>query len=392
MGEVPTPPIPEWTRLAPHRPLGPGDPARLPRPDPAGERVADLVRAGKTTVLVAGPVGVGKSTEVAAAAAALQSVRIACIVPLDRFEDMRKIEPDQAALRLAGRLVWLCIEKLGMAISEDLREGLYLSGVLPEAHRGDAGGVLTATPQTLLVAAIEEVARLSQQGRVAFLVDGLEKSPPEVARDVFDVLSLLPDHVDVVAVVPWSAVYGPASQEVVRPGESLVALRPLDVEGVRAARARAWLVGLLARRLGLAVESPSAIDPVQFPPGSTAIVPPDDFVPDVVQRAAFGSGGIPRSFLQLLSDASAYAAISGRPWPCEDDLDGALRDHADSFRRLLLPGDVEACEAADGTDGRALELDRKLRLLGHGMLLERVDEAGLVALRPHPLLRPLLHG
>jgi hypothetical protein len=38
----------------------------------------------------------------------------------------------------------------------------------------------------------------------------------------------------------------------------------------------------------------------------------------------------------------------------------------------LLPGDVDAIRSAAGTNGSELELDRKIRLMAHGILLERL--------------------
>ncbi len=95
---------PDWKALMPHRPLDPGDAAYVDRPADGGRAIADLVIAGKSTVLVAGPVGVGKSTELAAAAQGLQADRVVCLAPLDRWENMRRITAERALLRIAGTL------------------------------------------------------------------------------------------------------------------------------------------------------------------------------------------------------------------------------------------------------------------------------------------------
>ncbi|MCB9531335.1 MAG: hypothetical protein H6700_06185 [Myxococcales bacterium] len=87
-----------------------------------------------------------------------------------------------------------------------------------------------------------------------------------------------------------------------------------------------------------------------------------------------------------MADAGSYAAIRGRRgWPLPEDLDDAVADSADSFRRLLLPGDTAAVARVAGTSGAELDLDRKVRLLSHGVLLERMRN-GRLELEVHPLL------
>ena len=65
-------------------------------------------------------------------------------------------------------------------------------------------------------------------------------------------------------------------------------------------------------------------------------------------------------------------------------MNDACADQIDSFRRLLLPGDVDAIRSAAGTNGSELELDRKIRLMAHGILLERLRN-GIRTLDVHPL-------
>jgi hypothetical protein len=104
-----------------------------------------------------------------------------------------------------------------------------------------------------------------------------------------------------------------------------------------------------------------------------------------VNEAIRWSGGLPRVFLQLLADAGSYAKLRrSDPWPIVEDLNDARADQIDSFRRLLLPGDVDAIRGAAGTNGSELELDRKIRLMAHGILLERLRNGARV-LDVHPL-------
>lgn len=112
-----------------------------------------------------------------------------------------------------------------------------------------------------------------------------------------------------------------------------------------------------------------------------------------IKRLTVWSSGLPRDFLQLAADAATYARLRrGADWPDQADLLSARMDFIESFRRALQPGDEEALRKVDGTDGRELELERKLRMLAQGLLLEVASPAGVPfkVMRPHNLVRPLL--
>lgn len=373
--------LPDWSRLAPNRPLDPGDAAYVPRPVDA-PRIPDWILTGRSPLLVVGPVGVGKSTELAFAAQALKNSRIACLVPLDRFENMRTLTAEQALLRIAGRLAYVAVKALHLPITPVLldeldRYGVLAGGVAPKVTSGfplrserDVGD--------LAILAIREIARKSTQGRVTLLIDGLEKTPPEPARLVFDALEGLHSEVELVVVVPWHAAYGPGAETVIVSGEKLVVVPPVEVEGEAGAAGVAFLRNVAARRLQLD-EATLAQAPATFgAPGG------------VLDTCARLSGGIPRSFLQLLADAVSYARIlDGKAWPEPAHVAQAVADQRESFRRLLTPGDDDALRIVDGADGRDLALEQKLRLLAHGVLLER-HERGQPVMRPHPIVRSLL--
>jgi hypothetical protein len=361
---------PDWKALTPHRPLDPGEAAYVERPD-GGRAIADLVLAGKSTVLVAGPVGVGKSTELAAAAQRLQTDRVACLVPLDRWENMRRITAERALLRIAGRLAYVAQRVLKLPLSPSLYASLVTHGVLtPDPALGNTLSNFQGSPAMLARATVEEVTRLSAQQHVAILVDGTEKISGESAAELFDALAALPEELDLVVVVPWSAAYGRPPASVIRQGERLFTLRALPVEGALGDDGQFFLRQMLVQRI-----APASLT--------------TDFRP-ILDCAAVWSGGIPRMFLQLVADAATNARLRRHgPWPTLEDLQNAVVDLRDSFRRILLPGDTEALRAVDGTDGREMLPDRKLRLLAHAALLERAGEHGPF-MEPHPLVRMLI--
>jgi hypothetical protein len=319
--------------------------------------------ADRSPLLVGGPAGVGKSTELARAAELLQPNRVACLVQLDRFESMRRLTPDRMRLRIVQRVGYLAQAVLHLPLSQSLRNAL-------EEANAELGGVSAThetTPSVLLNVALTEIMRVSNQGKLTLLIDGLEKVPPGVdSLDLFEALGSIRDEVELVVVIPWHAAFGPQAETVVRIGERFIAVRALDVDGPTGEPGRAFLRKLLARRLRLKHE-------------------PDEAEGLVVDEAIRWSGGLPRLFLQLMADAGSYAKLRrSEPWPLAEDLNDAVADQVDSFRRLLLPGDVDAVRAIAGTNGSELDLDRKIRLMAHGILLERLRDGARI-LDAHPL-------
>lgn len=378
-----------WKALAPHRPLDPGEAGYVIPPSGYAERVAKRVTTGTSTVLVGGPVGVGKSTELARIATLLQDSRVACLVQVDRVENIRRLTPDQLLLRIAGGLVEVARGPSGLGASKALTDALRAAGALALNVIGvdlpPSSTTFTGSPLSLVNAARNEISRRAPERRIALLLDGLEKLPESPhAHEVLATLGQLGDDVDLVVVVPWFLAFG-ASDDAVRPGAQFVPLPAPEVQGPDGQQGRQFLVDVLTQRLGLPREVLST------GPNATAA---DVAQPRraLVLNAIRWSGGLPRTFLQLMADAAQYAQIRrGEDWPSEQDLADAVADLRDSFRRALLPGDTDALRLADGTDGREMELARKIRLLARGILLERFRPSGPV-MDVHPLVRPLLGG
>lgn len=305
-----------------------------------------LVLTNHCPVLLGGPAGAGKSTELAHAAHLLQRHRVACLIQLDRLENMRLIDGIRLMQLIASHVARFATQELQLPLPANLVE---------ESHAG--GGY--SSNVALVKRILSEVARLSQQGQVALLLDGLDRMPQDSGwQQLAAALANLPTDVDVVAVVPSHVFFGPRGKVIVRAGEQVVSTRALVVDGGEYGQAgRSFLAEVLRRRLHL---SGAGFDAAK-----------DDLVAD----AALISAGIPRTFLQLMSAAAAYADIRrNEKWPVPEELRDAFLDQVDSLRRLLLPGDADAAKAAAGTDGTGLEPARRMRLMSHGILLERVQE------------------
>ena len=387
---------PDWALLAPHRPLDPGSENYVRPPWSAGDDIAERVMAGSPIILVGGPAGAGKSTELARAATVLRDKgdRVACLAPVDLWENMRKLTPDQLLLRIAGRLAYVAEVQFHFGLSNTARSGLAQAGVYHEPKMMLMMMPFEGSPVSLVRAVIAEVLRLSGQRQITLLIDGMEKvADPAASADLFEALAGLADSAEIVAVVPWNITYRRHDDNVIRPGERWAIVSPGIVEGVEGAPTRAFLRGIVAKRLGFEVD---LLDPSASGMHFGARLLGEDVVPtsfvELVERAAVSSGGLARVFLQLVADAGTYARLRrDGDWPDSEDLVDAESDMEDSFRRALQPGDTDAVLKAVGTDGRELELDRKVRLLARGILLERRNGTG-VQMEIHPLARRVIKG
>jgi hypothetical protein len=363
-------PLEHWnTKLAPHVPLVPGDAHFVQRSEATSVEIAQWVRVGQAPILVGGPAGAGKSTELAHATALLRSERATCLVQLDRMENMRRLAPERMMQRLVLALTDVIEREFHASLSGGLAE--RVTGV--RAALANLPYSMTLPVATVVRSAAGELERAASRP-VALLIDGLEKCPPGPATlELFDALATIADAAALVVVIPWHVAFGPAGgDEVVRAGERLLSTRALDVTAPDPVgdHARASLRKMFCRRIGW--------EPTDLHGENRR----------VVDGAVTHSGGIPRTFLQLMASAAGYAQIRGRVlFPSDDDLQSAIRDQQDSFRRLLLPNDVDAICQNEGTSGTELTLDQRIRLLAHGLLLERLRSDGPI-LEVHPLARP----
>jgi hypothetical protein len=369
-----------WKALIPHKPIGLDGRLYVEPPTSGAQEIARRIRAGAGAILVGGPAGVGKSTELARAAALLDTDCIPCLSPLSLFENMRKLDASQLAIRLFDFL-HIAAEKRNVELSEDVTSLAHATySIVGERRVADDVG-FEASPTDALRQIVLEIGRLTGR-RIVFLIDGLEKIVDvQQSLDLFGELSTLPNQASIVAVVPWHATFGMRGDALIRPGEWFLPLRALEAFGDAGKQGRECLLAILARRLQAGTEPASAANADWGALGLT------ESERAIALGAVTWSGGIFRTFLQVMADAGTYALLrSHEAWPEEQDLENAVADLQDSFRRLLQPGDTAAIRAAAGTDGRELDLPRKVRLMAHGILLERVRDRRPF-LEIHPLAR-----
>lgn len=350
-----------WSALDPYREtLADGVDHYVEPPHHAGTRLARRLSLPGQRVALWGPVGSGKSTELRAAARRLVPDALAAFVALDDALDLRHVPPDWEVFAEIGRAVLDAAGSIGLQPSPPLRERLELAGLLRGPWRPSLGSAEVV---------VELLRELQRRKPVVILIDGLEKPSPEVAREVLRVVTPATREANLAVVLSPMLVTGPAAYEVLTDlGFRETALRAAVVDpsfGEAAEEGRAFLNEIASRRLG-------TIDPALAP---------------LFDRAAVLSGGIPRTFLQLLRDAHTAAALAGRDQLVDEDLDEAYDDHRSSMRRLLQDGDIGALLSAKGTTGVEMPVDRRTRLLAHGLLLE-YDLPGKrdPVVVPHPLL------
>jgi len=356
----------DWRALTPDHPVTTGEGTYVSR-RVGGDRLAALVRNGLAPLLVCGPDGCGKTTEVLRAAEVLTGDLRAVRVELRDLCPLEEVTERRVLFGVAERLLDHTVDhqeqfQPSEALVADLRAS---DPVFPRGHG------LRRLPLDLVQAVAEEITRQLEGTRLVLLVDGLDEVPVEQGRTVALALYRVRDLLDVVLVTSPALVNGPQNHAVVTRYRvfSVPVLPVADADGLDGEPGRRFLAEIARKRLGID-EVPAELE-------------------EALGRVALMSGGVPRTFLRLLHDAGLYAFLAEREVPDEEDIAEAVRDHADSLRRVLQAGDLDALAAAAATSGLDVPADRRVRFLSHALLVEYV-RGGEVVVFPHPLIQRLL--
>lgn len=356
----------DWKALSPTRPLGPAETATgslyVPRLGEGAKEIDALLNAGlEQPIGIFGPAGAGKSTELAALAELRQTCWVGPLIRLDKvlpYSDATST--DDVLTAIAHDTIRIAGESLGLKLPGTL--GSVLDP--PVEWRGLKGF-------DFLLAAVREIRSASRQRSVGLLVDGLEKASGGLARRTLANLERLRGEAQVVVVIPMDLATGPAASALheyhaISIGPVVVTpnLDPSADEGTR------FLFEVVARRLGVASRD------VGRDGDTTAIA---------IRRAILLSGGLVRTCLQLVQKAALYAVMRGKSAPDVEDVDRAGREQQAFLLRLLKDGDIAALRAVHGTTGIELEMERRVRFLANGLVLEYRTARGTVA-RVCPLL------
>ncbi len=255
---------------------------------------------------------------------------------------------------------------MSMALaSQSLFEAIALSfHAGGDGENKDAGGNLDE-----ILVRVRNFKKRVKSREVAFLFDGLEKMQAQDAFSTVKSILSLREEVKLIIVVPLALVTGPETYALSSEGVRVFSIRAVPV-GQHSREGEQFLKDIAMQKLGV----------TELPPG----------LDEIFELAARASGGLARTFLQILQDAAGYAALEQRDSPAREDLRNAVQDHMESFQRLLREGDRKALSEANGSDGLEVPLERRLRLLSHGILLEYSGPEGQAVVQQHPLTRPTI--
>lgn len=335
-------------------PLTSDDPRYVEPHGVGASQVVERVQKGLTPLLLVGHRGVGKSTVLRRAAGMLSDDGYAVVLNL---RDLPQVDPSRILYDLASFLVRAWVqdgpeEQPSPFLVQDLRSSD------PEFPQGQGRSL---PPVEIARAALTELVGASpSRERLPLLIDGLDRLPVAIGREIAERLLAVRDLASVVLVASPALSVGPGNVALLD-AYRVVYLSPVDVASDRGA---AFLERVARAHIGAL-------------PHATA---------PLIAR----SGGVLSDLVGLLQDTLSYA---GRP----DDLDEITDDHVrsacddrtDRLRRLLLAGDRAALSACTGLSGAEVPADRKVRLLQHGFLLE-YGVGSDIQVRPHPLVTPLL--
>lgn len=364
-------PAPNWKNLRPHVPLGPGDAAYEPRP-PDQDIIPKLegwLKTGAASAhFLVGCAGVGKSTELARLEHLLSPTAVRIHYQFGVGHGARNVAEWLARLakRVADEVESDAKAPLVVAAENALWQSL--TDPARSRHADAQPDVEDRKTRRHAENAMVEAIRAMRKARGActLLIDGLERAPSLVWSSVLDSFEPFLDEASFVVVVPVEVLWGGRATALLGGRAKTHAIRPIRSGGDSPHQ---MFARLLLKRLGC--DLPASLDVV-------------------VHRASEMSGGVPRTFLQLMEDAHMNAVIrGGLDWPETLDLDEASHAMADGMRYLLMPGDDAKLKANQDKDGRDLDPGDRVRFIAHGFLLE-TTEHGNVQMEVHPLLRAVL--
>lgn len=358
-------------------PLGEGDPGYVPRPDGLGQQILNRVMVpGTHRLLLGGPAGSGKSTELLQIHKLAYPSYTVVICPCDRELDLYKLDLVTLVRYLVWRILFIVTSELPEHITltreirRDALECIGASSIELSNPRMFFSGPGSKSPEIPPGRIFDTFSRLVAEIERSFLpvlllVDGLEKVPPHRRESTLGefVRSPILDGCQAVIVVPLWALYGKDSMELYPSVEVLKVSVSYDVSFVRM---------ILKKRAGAVFEE-MALDNV-----------------------AVFSGGLPRDGLQIAwqacrlamdertTDKVQFKHVSAAVRAMEQSFEAVLSDEPARARAFLenvkatgrLPGDPEMRDL----------------LLGHGIILPTTN--GHVRLHPivESFLFPLAAG
>lgn len=352
------------------------------RPQPLSRRLRDeIAHARSARVLLVGPPGVGKSTELARFQKEVADDYTVVRPPVDTHLDLSIVSWHD--LLIFG-VLWAS-DQLGLGHTKEVqtltdmlrapepRTAGFIEGGMPlpspaQRFRNDHAKVqkmISIGPAQCWDAASAALARIEEAAHkpLILLFDGLEKMGPDGAKQLYyhdgRYLRQLPCRVIVTA--PLAMSFEPYFGDI---EENFFMIERLRAASTAEGQPGYDFFREIARRRGV-----------------------DDVMSaDVLKEAISWGGGLPRQFLQLLATATTQALIEGLDEVDADALTRARLRVTERWQYQLEPKDMTSLGLPDTKRERA---DRA-RLLRLGALVEYDQPDGTLKLDPNPLVAALL--
>ncbi|MBI2900326.1 MAG: hypothetical protein HYY17_09080 [Planctomycetes bacterium] len=340
-------------------------------------RLRQVLQSKGAKAFVAGPSGVGKSTELAKFVEDLEEGAYGILIDVGGLYDLTKIGPIHLLLAGAWKGLNLGAARGWKPTPEVQRKSRwwgakwdnaknYFTFEAEKAVNSSFGSVHQRSEETLL----EVEAGL---GRPTVLVyDGLEKLPTNIARAIFctNGAAIASWAVRAVFVVPPLLLFGPEWEEAERHVADTLFLSALPVAGPsgdETDRARGFFRDLADRRLGpLAMK----LDPT------------------LLEKAIDEGAGIPRQFLHVLRETFMESVVEGRDIPDAGCLERALARLRSPLQRKLRPGQVDRLRELHQKPPATLDVQDH-DLLATGCLIP-YESGGRLWYDANPILLPVL--
>ncbi|NUQ72191.1 MAG: hypothetical protein HUU21_01240 [Polyangiaceae bacterium] len=352
------------------------------RPNPLSRRLRnEIAHAASARVLLVGPPGVGKSTELIRFQQEAAREYTVVRPPLDTHLDLSIVSWHDLLIFTvlwAGDLLGLSQAKELQQLSDMLRApeprtAGFIEGGMPlltpaQRFRNDHGKVqkmISIGPAQCWDVAAAALAKLEKSSGkpLVMLLDGLEKMGPDGAKQLYyhDGRYLRQFPCRMIVTAPLAMSFEPYFGDI---EESFFMIERLRASATSEGQPGFDFFREIARRRGA--------DEVMSP--------------ELLKDAIAWGGGLPRQFLQLLATAMTHAAIEGQSEVDAEAVTRARLRVTERWQYQLEPKDITSL----GLPDTKRERGDRARLLRLGALVEYEMPDGTLKLDPNPLVAALL--